>query len=56
METVKIYDTMTEGGLILNNPELNKFMNQKVEIVVSAVDAARIARNERLRKLAGFLT
>ena len=56
METVKIYDTMTEEGIILNGPEMQKFLNQKVEIVVSSVDEKKAARNKRLEEIAGFLS
>ena len=56
MKTVKMIDTVTENGIVLNTPELMEFLNQKVEIIVSSVEQKKIERNERLEKLAGFLS
>ena len=56
MKTVRMVDTMTEDGISLKSPELMKFLNQKVEIVVSSLEQKKAERNERLRKLAGCLS
>ena len=34
MEAVRVQDIVTEQGLHLNNPELKKFINQKVDIII----------------------
>jgi hypothetical protein len=34
MEAIKIIDTVSEKGIYINNPELIKFINQKVEIII----------------------
>ena len=54
MEYIRLFDTVTEKGLNLNVNELKKFMNQKVKIVISAIDENE-ERKDRLRQLAGCL-
>ena len=56
MSTIRLYETITENGLVLKNPELMKFLNQKVEITVSSIEQKKAERNKRLRKLAGCLS
>ena len=34
MEAIRVQDVITEQGLFLNNPELKKFVNQKVDIII----------------------
>ena len=54
METISLYETITESGLTLDATELKMFLNQRVKIVISSLDENE-ARKERLRQLAGCL-
>ena len=54
METISLYETITEKGLTLDVTDLRMFLNQRVKIVISSLDENE-ARKERLRQLAGCL-
>ena len=55
METISLYDIVTENGLNISFDNLKDFLNQKVKIVVSPLDEIE-QRKERLRQLAGCIS
>ena len=55
METISLYDTVTEKGINLSYEDLKKFLNQKVKIIVSPLGENE-QKKERLRQLAGCIT
>ena len=38
MEAIRLHETVTEQGLLLNNPKLRMYLNRKVEITILPID------------------
>ncbi len=38
MQAIKIIDTVTDKGVYLNTPELIKYINKKVEIIILPIE------------------
>ena len=54
MEQINLYETVTKNGLVLTSEELQKFVNQKVKIIISPLEE-KDQYNERLMKHAGVI-
>ena len=54
MEQISLYDIVTKNGLILTSEELQKFVNQKVKIIISPLEE-KDQINEKLMKHAGVI-
>ena len=54
MEQINLYETVTKEGLILNSEELQRFINQKVKVIISPIEE-KDQINERLMKHAGVI-
>ena len=53
MEAVRLFEIVTENGLNINSPELKKYVNRQVEIIVFPVENADI-KKQKLMELAGM--
>ena len=53
MEAIRLLEIVTENGLNINSPELKKYVNKQVEIIVSPVEDTNIKR-QKIRELAGM--
>ena len=53
MEAIRLLEIVTENGLNINSPELKKYVNKQVEIIVFPVENADI-KNQKIMELAGM--
>ena len=53
MEAVRLLETVTENGLNINSPELKRYINKQVEIIVFPLENAEI-KKQKLMELAGM--
>ena len=53
MEAVRLLEMVTENGLSIDSPELKKYVNKQLEIIVFPVEDADIKR-QKIIELAGM--
>ena len=53
MEAIRLLEIVTENGLNINSPELKKYINKQVEIIVFPVEDADI-KKQKIMELAGM--
>ena len=46
MEAIRLQETITDQGLYLNNEELQKFVNQKVDIIILPLQVSDIMKKK----------